>query len=66
LYTSEVLHLGWELDNVAWVVRLVDRSTIVVSTNHVVFSVDEDWEAKLAPYRRVLAETERALTLVCH
>jgi len=64
LFSFPVLHVGWEMDSVAYLYSYKNRKYII-STNHgwkVIWS-NKETKAQIKEYRAVLKLTEKALKL---
>jgi hypothetical protein len=61
-----VLHEGWELDNDAWVIELIDGSRVIVTTSHggTYVAKSDEFAQKLEEYEKVIADTRKALEMV--
>lgn len=61
LYTCTITHVGWEMDNEGWIVRMADGSVQAFTTNH---GGLYGWDLKEAIEQRDLAE--KSLTSINH
>jgi len=66
IFTFRVMHDGWEMDNVAWVMERPDGTRYLQMTSHGdKFEVPvARLEDKIDEYRSVLAKSERAWALL--
>lgn len=66
IYQFSVLHLGWEMDNTAWVIQKPDKSRKLIFTNHgSPYETDiAELVNKIQEYEKVTKEILAAITIL--